>query len=99
MSSYLDQPNVESRLATYMESEDLELDIDRLRNEYHQNGWNMPPPEELRDEAIKEQREWLENLALCETEGHLLEETADGENGTSDLYCNRCGFSQHIQWL
>jgi len=98
MSSYLDQPTVETRLAAYMESEDLELDIDRLCNEYQQNGWNMPSQEELRDEAIKEQREWLENLALCETEGHLLEETTDGENGTSDLYCNRCGFSQHIQW-
>jgi hypothetical protein len=26
MSSYLDQPTVEARLAAYMESEDLELD-------------------------------------------------------------------------
>jgi hypothetical protein len=98
MSGYLDQPTVETRLAAYLESGDLELDIDRLRNEYRQNGWIMPTQEELRAEAIKEQREWLENLTLCENEGHLLEETADGENGTSDLYCKRCGFSQHIQW-
>ena len=33
MSSYLDQPTVEAQLASYRESEDLELDIDRLRNE------------------------------------------------------------------
>ncbi len=98
MSSYLDKPTVEERLAAYMKTEDLEMDIDRLRNEYACHGWRIPSQKELRDEAVREQREWLKHLALCETEGHQWRETADGENGTSDLYCDRCGFSQHIQW-
>jgi DNA (cytosine-5)-methyltransferase 1 len=99
MSSYLDKPTLKERLKAYQESEDFELDIARLENEYRQNGWNIPSREDLVMEALKEQREWLENLELCETEGHhWQEDNADAENGRSDLHCDRCGFSQRIQW-
>jgi len=98
MSSYLDQPTVEEQLAAYMKSEDLELDIERLRNEYHLDGCKVPLRDELREEAIKEQREWLEDRALCESEGHVFHESADGENGVSYLDCDRCGIHFRCQW-
>lgn len=98
MSSYSDRPTVEKQLAAYLESEDLEMDISWLENEYRQNRREIPRLKELRNEAVKAHKEQLENLARCEAEGHQLEETADGENGTSDLHCDRCGYTQHIQW-
>lgn len=37
--------------------------------------------------------------AWCELHGHEWEAVfADGENGTEDLVCSRCGIGQHIQW-
>lgn len=98
MSSYLDQPTVEKQLAAYMESDDLELDIDLVCNEYHLDGYKPPSREELREEVIENKREQLENRALCEAEGHVYYETADGENGVSYLDCDRCGIHFRCQW-
>ena len=98
MSSYLNQPNVEKQLAEYAESEELEMDISWLRNEYHLDGKKLPSEDKLREEAIKEKCEWLENRALCEADGHVYHETADGENGVSYLDCDRCGMHFRCQW-
>ena len=98
MSSFLDQPTVGEQLTAYLESEDLEMDIKRLDNEYRLDGCEVPPREKLREEAIKEQREWLENRAMCESEGHIFHESTDGENGVSNLDCDRCGIHFRCQW-
>lgn len=99
MSSYLDKPTLEERLEAYKQSEDFELDVSALKNEYQQNGWPMPSEGDLRNEALKYQKEWLEEYGRCETEGHVFEEkNVDAENGRCVLECERCGFSQTIQW-
>ena len=87
MSGYLDQPTAETRLAAYLESGDLELDIDRLRNEYRQNGWIMPTREELRYEAINTQVLYINTLRACgknveiRRHGEWLRETLQRDYG------------------
>ncbi len=99
MSSYLDKPTLDERLEAYKQSEDFLIDISVLQNEYQQNGWPMPSEDELRAEALKNQKEWIENYGRCETEGHAWQEDqVDGENGRSRLECTRCGLSHTIQW-
>ncbi|MFZ5944288.1 MAG: hypothetical protein ACOYVD_09275 [Bacillota bacterium] len=98
MESYLEKPTLDERLEAYKETKDFEADVVWLENGYRQHGLDIPPLEALRSETIKNQREWLIKLEHCQTEGHLLKETADPENGTSDLYCDRCGFSQRLYW-
>lgn len=93
-----DYQTAEEWLAAYIESEDLELDIDWLRNEYLQTGQPIPTQEELRGEAVNGMKTWLASFMICKINGHQLEETAGGENGISDLFCNCCGFSHRFQW-
>lgn len=99
MSSYPDKPTLEERLQAYQESEDFERDVSELINEYQQHGKDTPSEESVREEVLKQQKELFENQIQCETQGHLLiESNADAENGRSDLSCERCGFSQTLQW-
>jgi hypothetical protein len=37
-------------------------------------------------------------LAYCARFGHDTESVADGENGSEDIWCNRCGWSHHAQF-
>lgn len=98
MRDYLDKPTIKEQLEGYLESEDLEMDIDGLKNEYVCQGQQIPHEDCLCNEAVANMRKHLENLAVCKSEGHQLQETADPENGTSDLSCDRCGYHETLQW-
>ena len=98
MKNYLNKPTLAEKLAGYRESEDFKEAVAILGNDYRLEGLEIPPLADLEVQALHEKRVWLEALSACVAEGHQLTETADGENGTSDLSCDRCGFFQHIQW-
>ena len=98
MRGYFEKPTAAERLAEYMQSDELAEDIGVLKNEYHCSGQAVPSEAQLRSEATMQKQKWLEQLEICEVEGHQFTETADGENGTSDLDCNRCGMTFHCQW-
>ena len=89
---------LEERLAKYCESEQFQWDIGALACDYQAQGLPVPPAEQLREEAMNEARKCLETVMACETKGHLWEERADPENGTSELACRRCGVTEHLQW-
>ena len=89
---------LEKRLEKYVQSDDFQLDIIGLAFDYEAQGLPVPPEEQLREEAAVEARKCLENIMICEAKGHLWEERADPENGTSDMTCRRCGKTEHLQW-
>ncbi len=89
---------LEKRLAEYMQTDDFALEVNDLACDYRYQGLPVPPKEELLKEAADEARKCLRNIMVCEKKGHLWHETADPENGTSDLTCRRCGTVEHCRW-
>lgn len=89
---------LDKRLEKYMQSDDFQLDIIGLAFDYEAQDLPVPPEEQLREEAAAEARKCLENIMICEAKGHLWEERADPENGSSDLTCRRCGKSELLFW-
>ena len=89
---------LQKRLENYLQSEEFELDTAELALDYEAQGLPVPPTEQLREEAIAFAREWLKAVMICEIKGHLWTETADPENGCSELTCRRCGAIEHLQW-
>lgn len=98
MDEYLDSRTMEERLENYLNSEEFEQDMYLKAQKYMDAQIPIPPDEQLRKQVLEEKREWLETYAVCESEGHAWEETADPENGTSTLDCTRCGEHQLLQW-
>ncbi len=90
---------LEKRLKSYMQTDDFQLDIALIAEDYYMQGLPVPPKEQLRAEAISEARKSLKIIMTCEAKGHLWSERADPENGTSELTCRRCGKTEHLQWL
>ena len=90
--------DLEKRLEQYLQSEDFELDVGALANDYWAQRIPSPPMEQLREEAAAEARKCLETMMICEAKGHLWKEKADPENGTSTLSCHRCGAEEHLRW-
>lgn len=74
------------------------MDTVELARDYEDRGLPVPPKELLWDEAIAETRKRLEAVIICEISGHLWTETADAENGCSELICRRCGATEHLHW-
>ena len=90
---------LERRLEQYLQSDDFQTDIGALVNDYWAQGLPVPPEEQLREEAASEARKCLETMMVCEAKGHLWKEKdADPENGTSTLFCRRCGAEEHLRW-
>ena len=90
---------LEKRLERYLQSEDFQMDIGALVNEYQSQGLPVPPEEQLREEAAADARKCLETIMICEAKGHLWKgKDADPENGTSTLSCHRCGAEEHLRW-
>ncbi|WP_300603957.1 hypothetical protein [uncultured Oscillibacter sp.] len=90
---------LEKRMEQYLQSEDFQMDIGALVNDYQSQGLPVPPEEQLREEAAAEARKCIETMMICEAKGHLWnEKDADPENGTSTLYCSRCGVEEHLRW-
>lgn len=90
---------LEKRLERYLQSEDFQMDIGALVNEYQSQGLPVPPEEQLREEAAADARKCLETMMICEARGHLWKEKdADPENGTSTLSCRRCGAEEYLRW-
>ena len=89
---------LQKRLEKYLQSEEFKLDTAELALDYKAQGLPVPPTEQLQDEATAFAREWLKAVMICESKGHLWSETADPENGTSELICRRCGAIEHLQW-
>ena len=89
---------LQKRLENYLQSEEFELDTAELALDYEVRGLPVPPTAQLREEATAFAREWLKAVMICESKGHLWSETADPENGTSELTCRRCGAVEHLQW-
>lgn len=52
----------------------------------------------IRNRLIQEQRGQLEQTAICNAEGHACENTADPENGISEMDCEHCGESMTLSW-
>lgn len=86
------------QLNNYLRSTQLAEDVFLLKYNYGQTGGPVPGPERLHAEAVRDFLARTEAALRCEKDGHMFTETADPENGTSDLYCERCGFSDHLQW-
>lgn len=40
----------------------------------------------------------LYQTVVCRLLGHDYETHADAENGTEDVWCNRCGWSEHYRF-
>ena len=90
---------LEKRLERYLQSEDFQMDIGALVNEYQSQGFPVPPEGQLREEAAADARKCLETMMICEAKGHLWKgKDADPENGTSTLSCRRCGAEEHLRW-
>lgn len=99
MLDYLKMTSLQERLEAYKQTEEFEMDISILKNDYHCNGRPIPSEDELRAMVISNMEEWLKDQEICETQGHsLYENNPDIENGTSDLHCDRCGWSQRLYW-
>lgn len=94
----LNTAELEKRLTAYLESSELQADIECLARDYQAQGLPVPPEEQLREEAAAEARKCLETMMICEAKGHLWKEAADPENGTSTLSCRRCGAEEHLRW-
>ena len=94
----VDRAELDKRLSAYIRSDDLQLDIADLAEDYRCQDLPVPPAEQLREEAIAEARKCLETVMACEAKGHLWKERADSENGTSTLTCRRCGTSEDLSW-
>ena len=89
---------LEERLAEYMRSDAVQVDISEITTDYQRQGLPVPPAEQIRDEAVSEARKCLETIMICEERGHLWTEKADPENGRSELTCRRCGAVDNLQW-
>ncbi len=89
---------LEERLAEYMRSDEFQMDINEIVQDYQMQGLPVPPAEQLQAEAVSEARKCLETIMICEEKGHLWVERADPENGRSELTCHRCGAVENLQW-
>lgn len=88
----------EDALTEYEQSGELNADICAYRNEYSARGWEPPSDMELRWRALHRHAEMQKLIAQCAAEGHRFVEYADGENGHSELSCERCGETHSLFW-
>lgn len=92
------RPPLSERLEGYRDSPKFNEDVSWAANER----WLCGEPElglhQLRAGVLSAKKEMLQNEIKCELEGHVLNEEADGENGSSTLSCDRCGDSQTFYW-
>ena len=89
---------LEKRLEAYLRSDDFQLDMIDLADDYRLQGLPVPPADQLRQEAASEAERCLETILTCERKGHLWKEKADPENGCSELTCRRCGKTENLRW-
>ncbi len=91
--------SIEEQLEDYKNSEQFTEDISWYENECFLEGRPVPSDEEIPTILLAEKKAQLEAQMLCDTQGHRYEEVnADGENGRSDLDCQRCGQVFRCQW-
>ena len=89
---------LKKRLEAYLRSDDFQLDMNELANDYRSQGLPVPPEDQFRQEAAAEAEKCLETILICERKGHLWKEKADPENGCSELACRRCGMTETLRW-
>ena len=89
---------MERRLADYISTAECQQSIEALADYYRAMRLPVPPYEVLRCGEVQEVRKCLENLMICEAQGHLWKENAEPENGTSTLTCRRCGTEENLRW-
>lgn len=54
-------------------------------------------PESIAEEIAYNEAAYAAAVEKCQQEGHVwAEESADGENGSSDMVCQRCGYSETV---
>lgn len=91
--------DIQKELAQYEDSKEMFEDMSCHKNECYLNGKPMPSDEESRRIILEERHKQLVAESLCESEGHdFIDINADIENGSSDLDCQRCGYTHHCQW-
>lgn len=98
MNEILKEPTAEQRVVAYIRSECFQQDIGIIQNEYATEGKPIPPLSELKQEALSSFLAWLAVYEQCETRDHRWVETADAENGRSEMSCDRCGESHVFYW-
>jgi len=70
----------------------------QMAKEFTNEDWESPQPD------VQPATFWqcfLANfipLATCEIRGHQWNSCASAENGTEDIWCQRCGYSMHHQF-
>ena len=95
-----DEDRIEREINDYLESEEYEVDLAIEVRWYQEEGMSVPSNDFIESVLVKRRREQLEKEIECEKEGHRWKETnADPENGTSDMECENCGMTDHIQWM
>ncbi len=94
----IDRAELERRVADYTGTAAFQAGIEALANAYRELRLPVPPYEVLRAGETDEVRKCIEALMICKARGHLWQEQADPENGTSTLSCRRCGTQEHLQW-
>lgn len=95
-----DDERIEREINEYLESEEFEIDLAVEVRWYQEEGMKVPPDDFIESVLVKRRREQLEKEIECEKEGHKWKEIdADPENGTSDMECENCGMTDHIQWM
>ena len=91
---------IEREINQYLESEEYEVDLATEVMWYQEEGLSVPSNDFIESELVKIRREQLKKEIECEKEGHRWKEVnADSENGTSDMECENCGMTSHIQWM
>lgn len=76
----------------FMESDDYSMEFATEKQ------YSKMSDKEIKEYLIKKHRDYLERTFQCEEQDHQWTEMCDGESGTSDYECQRCGHSFHAQW-
>ena len=94
-----DEDRIEREITEYLESDEYDIDTAIEIRHYQEEGKGTPSREYIEKILTERRRQQIEKEIECEKEGHRWKETdADPENGTSDMECENCGMTGHIQW-
>lgn len=76
----------------YLKSDEYSMEFS------HEMLENANSDDEIREYLIERHRAYVEKCMACEEQGHDWQETADPENGISEMDCQRCGETMTLSW-